>query len=62
MLETGAPLPSRRKHSSRIGPRCSHNFADNRDPNSLASRLRAKRNVLFKSLLDGLPRPLKIWM
>lgn len=36
------------------------NFADNRDPNSLASRLRAKRNEQFKSLLDGLPRPLEI--
>jgi SAM-dependent methyltransferase len=36
------------------------NFADNRDPNSLASRLRAKRNEQFKSLLDSLPRPLKI--
>jgi len=35
-------------------------FADHRNPHSLASRLRAKRNVLFKSLLDGLPRPLKI--
>ncbi len=36
------------------------NFADNRDPNSLASRLRAKRNEQFRSLLDSLPRPLKI--
>ena len=36
------------------------NFADNRDPNSLASRLRAKRNEQFKSLLDSLPRPLEI--
>ena len=36
------------------------NFADNRDPNSLASRLRAKRSEQFKSLLDGLPRPLEI--
>lgn len=35
-------------------------FADNRDPNSLASRLRAKRNEQFRSLLDGLPRPLRI--
>jgi len=36
------------------------NFADNRDPNSLSSRMRAKRNEQFKSLLDSLPRPLKI--
>lgn len=36
------------------------NFADNRDPNSLASRLRAKRSEQFKSLLDSLPRPLNI--
>ena len=35
-------------------------FADNRDPNSLASRMRAMRNAQFKSLLDSLPRPLKI--
>jgi ubiquinone/menaquinone biosynthesis C-methylase UbiE len=35
-------------------------FADNRDPNSLSSRMRAKRNEQFKSLLDSLPRPLKI--
>src|SRR5262245_1322294 len=36
------------------------NFADNRDPNSLASRLRAKRNEQLRCLLDSLPRPLKI--
>jgi len=36
------------------------NFANNRDPNSLASRLRAKRNEKFRSLIDGLPRPLEI--
>jgi SAM-dependent methyltransferase len=35
-------------------------FADNRKPNSLASRLRLKRNEQFRSLLDGLPRPLKV--
>jgi hypothetical protein len=36
------------------------NFANNRDPNSLASRLRAKRNEIFRSLIDGLRRPLEI--
>lgn len=35
-------------------------FADNRDPNSLSSRLRAKRNKEFSSLLDALPRPIRI--
>jgi adenylate kinase len=35
-------------------------FADNQDPNSLASRMRAKRNRRFRSLLDRLPRPLRI--
>ena len=35
-------------------------FADNRNPNSLASRLRAKRNEKFRSLINGLPRPVKI--
>jgi SAM-dependent methyltransferase len=35
-------------------------FADNRDPNSLASRLRAKRNSMFRSLLRKLQRPLNI--
>ena len=35
-------------------------FADNTNPNSLASRLREKRNEQFRSLLDSLPRPLQI--
>jgi len=35
-------------------------LADNRDPHSLASRMRAKRHEMFASLLDGLPRPLRI--
>ncbi len=35
-------------------------FADNRNPHSLASRLRAKRNLEFRSLLDSLCRPLTI--
>jgi SAM-dependent methyltransferase len=35
-------------------------LADNRDPHSLASRMRAKRHEMFTSLLDGLPRPLRI--
>jgi hypothetical protein len=36
------------------------NFADNTNPKSFASRLREKRNEEFSSLLDSLPRPLKI--
>jgi hypothetical protein len=35
-------------------------FADNHDPDSLASRLRLKRNQRFRYLIEGLPRPLKI--
>jgi SAM-dependent methyltransferase len=35
-------------------------FADNRDPNSLASRLRAKRHEWFRSLISNLPRPLTV--
>jgi SAM-dependent methyltransferase len=35
-------------------------FADNRNPKSLASRMRARRHEMFRSLLDGLPRPLRI--
>ena len=35
-------------------------FADNRDPNSLASRLRARRNQKFGSMVVKLPRPLTI--
>ena len=35
-------------------------FADNRNPNSLASRLRAERNKWFRSLISTLPRPLTL--
>lgn len=35
-------------------------FADNRNPNSLASRLRAERNKRFRSLISSLPRPLTV--
>jgi SAM-dependent methyltransferase len=35
-------------------------LADNRDPGSLASRLRAKRLEWFRSLTSGIPRPLRI--
>jgi hypothetical protein len=35
-------------------------FTDNRDPNSLASRMRAKRSLWFRSLVDGLPKPVTI--
>lgn len=35
-------------------------LADNRDPNSLASRMRNKRNQLFYSAIQALPRPLSI--
>ena len=35
-------------------------LADNSDPSSLASRLRAKRLRWFTSLLDSIPRPLSI--
>jgi hypothetical protein len=35
-------------------------FADNRYPNSLASRLRAKRNEWFRSLLSSVSRPITI--
>jgi hypothetical protein len=35
-------------------------FADNRDPNSLASRLRSKRHEWFRSLISALPRPLTV--
>jgi hypothetical protein len=35
-------------------------FADNRDPDSLASRLRAKRHDWFRSLISSLPRPLTV--
>jgi SAM-dependent methyltransferase len=35
-------------------------FADNRDPTSFASRLRAKRYEWFRSFIGGLPRPLTL--
>jgi ubiquinone/menaquinone biosynthesis C-methylase UbiE len=35
-------------------------LADNRDPNSLASRLRARRNEWFRSLISNLPKPLTV--
>jgi ubiquinone/menaquinone biosynthesis C-methylase UbiE len=35
-------------------------FADNRDPNSLASRMRSKRKQRFRKALEGIPRPLNI--
>ena len=35
-------------------------FADNGDPRSLASRMRAARNQQFRSLISNLPRPLSI--
>jgi len=35
-------------------------FADNRDPNSLASRMRSSRNEEFRAAIDALPRPLNI--
>src|SRR5688572_6195042 len=33
---------------------------DWRDPNAFANRMRSRRLALFESLLDGIPRPLKI--
>lgn len=36
------------------------NFADNTNPTSLASRLRARRNEQLRFLLHGLPKPLSI--
>jgi 2-polyprenyl-3-methyl-5-hydroxy-6-metoxy-1,4-benzoquinol methylase len=35
-------------------------FADNRNPKSLASRLRTRRHEWFRLLISNLPRPLKI--
>jgi SAM-dependent methyltransferase len=35
-------------------------FADNGDPNSLASRMRSKRNQRFRNAIEGIPRPLNI--
>jgi hypothetical protein len=35
-------------------------LADNRDPNSLASRMRGKRNQKFSAAIQHLPRPLSI--
>jgi len=35
-------------------------LADNRDPSSLASRLRAKRNFWFQSLAHAFPRPFTV--
>jgi len=35
-------------------------FADNRDPNSLASRMRSKRAQRFRKAMEGIPRPLNI--
>jgi 2-polyprenyl-3-methyl-5-hydroxy-6-metoxy-1,4-benzoquinol methylase len=35
-------------------------LADNRDPNSLASRMRSKRNQQFRRAISHLPRPLSI--
>ena len=35
-------------------------LADNRDPRSLASRLRRRRGALFRSRLEGVPRPLRL--
>ena len=35
-------------------------LADNRAPDSLASRLREKRNKWFRSLIDAVPRPLTV--
>jgi hypothetical protein len=35
-------------------------FADNRDPNSLASQMRLKRNNQFREAIRALPRPLTI--
>jgi hypothetical protein len=36
------------------------NLADNRDPDSLATKLRQKRFAFFVRLLESVPRPLKI--
>jgi ubiquinone/menaquinone biosynthesis C-methylase UbiE len=35
-------------------------FTDNRDPASLASRMRAKRSLWLRSMVDRLPKPLAI--
>ena len=35
-------------------------FADNRDPTSFASRLRARRHEWFREFISGLPRPLTL--
>jgi hypothetical protein len=35
-------------------------FADNREANTLATRLRQKRFLLFTQLLESVPRPIKI--
>ena len=35
-------------------------FADNRDPNSLASRMRSKRAQRFQKAIEAIPRPLNI--
>jgi hypothetical protein len=35
-------------------------FTDNRDPTSLASRMRAKRSLWLRSMVDRLPKPLTI--
>jgi hypothetical protein len=35
-------------------------LADDRDPNSLASRMRSKRNQKFREAIQRLPRPLSI--
>jgi hypothetical protein len=35
-------------------------FADNRDPGSLASRMRRERNLRFRAAIQHLPRPLKV--